>query len=180
MPKKNNQSKIKILERALKKGKLNTREYIRVQAVLLNLKDHTHKQIVEITLKSIDAIEKWITLFNKEGLKGLKDKKTNRARNYKLTREQKDKIKKLIIKKSPEQVGFKGEFWNPNLLKQLVKKEYDVEYKVKKSYIELLKYCGFSYQKVEYKDSREDKKYKEHEKLRLEKKLKKGVLRMYW
>lgn len=180
MPKKSKQAQIKILEHALKKGKLNTREYIRTQAVFLNLKGHTHKQIAETTLKSIDAIEKWITLFNKQGIDGLKDKPTDRARNYKLTREQKDKIKKLITKNSPNQLGLKGDFWNPNLLKQLVKREFKVVYKVKKSYIELLKYCGFSYQKVQYKDSRENKEYKEHEKLRLEKKLKKGVLRMYW
>lgn len=180
MPNKNKQAQVKILEQALKKGKLNTREYIRTQAVYLNLKGLTHKQIAETTLKSIDAIEKWITLFNKQGITGLKDRPVNKARNYKLTREQKDKIKKLITKSSPDQLGLKGEFWNPNLLKQLVKKEFNVVYKVKKSYIELLRYCGFSYQKVEYKDSRENKEYKEHEKLRLEKKLKKRVLRMYW
>ena len=113
-------------------------------------------------------------------MKGLKDKPTNKARNYALTREQKNKIKKLITKNNPQQLGFKGEFWNPLLLKQLIQKEFNVSYKTRKAYIDLLKYCGFTYQKVQYKDVREDKEYKEHEKLRLEKKLKKGVLRMYW
>ena len=79
-----------------------------------------------------------------------------------------------INKKTPNKLGLKGEFWNPTLLKQLVQKEFSLAYKTRKSYIELLKYCGFSYQKVEYKDSRENKQHKEHEKLRLEKKLKKG------
>ena len=65
MTKENKQEQIKILEQSIKKGKLNKQEYIRAQAVYLNLKNQTHKQIAETTLKSIDAIEKWITLFNK-------------------------------------------------------------------------------------------------------------------
>lgn len=180
MPKKNKQAQIKILEQALKKGKLNKQEYIRAQAVYLNLKGQTHKQVAQTTLKSIDAIEKWITLFNKQGIEGLKSKPITRDRNCLLKKEQKEKIKKLINKNSPDKLGLKGDFWNPNLLKQLTQKEFGIVYKTRKAYIDLLKYCGFTYQKVQYKDSREDKEYKDHEKLRLEKKVKGGVIRMYW
>lgn len=183
MAKKNKQQKqeqVKELEQILKKGDLKKQEYIRVQAVLLNLKKYNHKEISQITLKSIDAVEKWITLFNKQGIDGLKDKPTDKARNYTLSRDQKEKIKMLINQNSPNHLSLRGEFWNPNLLKQLVEKEFNVSYKSKKAYIDLLKYSGFTFQKVQYKDERENKEYKEHEKLRLEKKLKKGVLRMYW
>lgn len=186
MTKKNKQRKqrrqkqIEELEQTLKKGDLKKQEYIRVQAVLLNLKKYDHKEISKITLKSIDAIEKWITLFNKRGIDGLKDKPADKARNYTLSREQKEKIKTLILQNKPDQLNLQGEFWSPNLLKQLVQREFNVSYKSRKAYIDLLKYCGFTFQKVQYKDERENKEYKEHEKLRLEKKLKKGVLRMYW
>lgn len=180
MPKNNKQEQIKIIEQAIKKGKLNKQEHIRAQAVYLNLSGYTHKEISRITLKSADALEEWITLFNKQGLDGLKDKPTDKARHYTLAKEQKDKIKTIINKNNPDKLGLKGEFWNPDLLKQLVQKEFRVAYKTKKAYIDLLKYCGFTYQKVQYQDSRENKEYKDHEKLRLEKKLKKGVLRMYW
>lgn len=183
MTKKNKQQRqeqIKKLEQALKNGDLKKQEYIRVQAVLLNLKGYNHKEIAKITLKSIDAIEKWITLFNKQDLDGLKDKPTDKARNYTLSREQKEKIKALILHNKPNQLNLQGEFWSPNLLKQLVQREFSTSYKTKKAYIDLLKYCGFTFQKVQYKDERENKDYKEQEKLRLEKKLKKGVLRMYW
>lgn len=180
MTKKNKQEQIKELEQAIKKGKLSRPEYIRTQAVFLNLMGYTHKEISEITLKSIDALEEWITLFNKQGLEGLKDKPTDKARHYTLTREQKERIKELTNRNSPEAVGLKGDFWNPDLLKQLVQKEFNVAYKTRKAYTDLLKDCGFTYQKVEYKDTRENQEYKDHEKLRLEKKLKKGVLRMYW
>jgi len=176
----NKNKKIKLLEKALEKEKLSKNEYIRIQSVLLNLKGYAHKEISGITLKSEDAIERWITLFNKNGIQGLKNKPVSKPRNYKLTKEQKDEIKGIITQNSPDKLNLKGDFWNPNNLKQLVKDKFNIVYKARKSYIELLKYCGFSYQKVEFKDSREDEKYKEHMKLRLQKKLKKGVLKMYW
>lgn len=171
---------IESLETALKKGKLTKNEYIRIHAVFLKHKGYTHKEISKITLKGQDALEKWITAFNKYGIQGLKNKPLNKPRNYKLTYEQKNKIKEIINKNNPEKLGFKAEFWTPILLKQLVKNQFNIAYKSKKAYHELLDYCGFSYQKVEYKDSREDKAYKEDMKLRLKKKLKKGVLKMYW
>ncbi len=180
MSNKNKQAKIKILEQALKNNEFKRNEYIRLQAVLLNLKGYSHKEISQINLKSIDALEKWITLFNKSGIAGLKDQPVTKPRNYQLTKEQKDQVKESIVKNNPEVLGLSGEFWNPHNLKQLVKNKFNVVYQSRKAYVDLLKYCGFTYQKVEYKDSREDREYKGHEKLRLEKKLKKGVLRMYW
>ena len=179
MPKKNKQTQIKILEQALRKN-IKKQEYIRIHSVLLNLKGYQHKEISKINLKSTDAIEKWITLFNKQGIDELMSKPITKDRNCELKKEQKEKIKKLINKNSPDKLGLKGEFWNPQLLKQLVQREFNVVFKTKKAYIDLLKYCGFTFQKVRYKDSRENQEYKDHEKLRLEKKLKKGVLRMYW
>lgn len=164
MPNKSQKKKkqISILEKSLKIEKLKNNEYIRIQAVLLNLKGFTHKQISKITLKSADALEKWVTKFNKQGIQALKNKPLSKPRNYKLNWEQKDKIKKIIVKKTPEQLDFQGEFWNPHSLKQLIKKQFNATYKTRKAYTELLKYCGLSYQKVEYKDSREDKEYKKH------------------
>ena len=176
---KNNQ-KIKILKQILKKEKLNKNEFIRVQAVLLNCQGYKHQEIARIAQKGIDAIRKWITLFNQQGARGLKDKPVTKPRNYKLTKEQKDKIKQMITKNNPKKFSLQSEFWNPHNLKQLVKEYFKITYQSNESYINLLKYCGFSYQKVEFKDSRENQEDKEHEKLRLEKKLKKGVLRMYW
>lgn len=176
----NKNQKVKILKKALKKDKLNKNEFIRIQAVLLNLQGYKHREIALITQKGIDAVRKWITLFNQQGVQELKNKPITKPRNYKLTKEQKDKIKKMITENNPEKFGLQGEFWNPHSLKQLVKKYFKITYQSNESYINLLKYCSFSYQKVEFKDTRENQNYKKHEKLRLKKKLKKGVLRMYW
>jgi len=181
---------IKLLENVLKKEKLKNNEYIRIQAIFLKLKGYSHKEIAKIVLKSTDALEKWITKFNQQGIRGLMNKPLSKPRNYKLSWEQKNKIKKIIEKNIPEEIGLSGEFWSPHNLKQLIKKQFRVIYRTRKAYTELLKYCGLSYQKVEYRDSREDQEYKpvcvrtrtgrKHMKLRLKKKLKKGVLKMYW
>lgn len=178
--KTNTNQNIRILKKALKSGHLTTQEQTRVQAVLLKLKGYSHKDIQDITLKSKDAIKQWITAFNQDSLKGLKNQPVTKPRHYVLTKQQKDKIKQLITKHNPEHFKLTDEFWSVVALRQLVKQKFQLEYKSRKAYIDLLKYCGLSYQKVEFKDSRGDESYKQHMKLRLKKKLKKRVLRMYW
>jgi transposase len=175
-----NKQNIRILTKAFKQGGLTTQEHTRIQAVLLKEKGYSHEQIQDITLKSNDAIKEWITAFNKQGAEGLKNHNPIQPRHHILTNKQKDKIKQLITKHNPEYFKLTDEFWSVGALRQLIKQKFKVEYKSRKAYIELLKYCGLSYQKVEFKDSRANDIYKQDMKLRLKKKLKKGVLRMYW
>lgn len=170
---------IKFLTEALK-TKLSKNEYIRIQAVLLRKRGYSHEQITDITGKSEDALKKWIANFNKKGLLGLKDQPVTKPRNYKLTREQKEQIKAILHSKKPQDLGFQGEFWSPQSLKQLIQQKFKIIYKSAETYRKLFKFCGFSYQKVKYQDSRKDEQRTAHEKLRLTKKLKKGVLKMYW
>lgn len=178
---RNNQQKnIQILKKALLSSGITRQEYVRIQAVFLKLKGYTHKEIQDITQKSKDAIKEWITAFNQHGLDGLKNQLITQPRHYTLTNDQKDKIKQLITKHPPHYFQLTDEFWSVDALKKFVKKEFDLAYKSRKAYIDLLKYCDFSYQKVEFKDSRANEDYKKDMKLRLQKKLKKGVLRMYW
>ncbi len=173
------QKEIKILQQALK-TKLSKNEYIRLQAVLLRKKGYTHQQIADITGKSPDALKNWIANFNQQGLAGLKDQPVTKPRNYKLTKEQKEQIKDILHSKKPQDLGFSSEFWTPQILKQLVQTKFNVTYQSNNTLRELFRFCGFSYQKVTFQDSRKDEERTSHEKLRLEKKLKKGVLRMYW
>ena len=176
----NKNQTIKTLRKALTSSQLTTQEHIRVQAVFLKLTGYSHKEIQAITLKSKDAIKQWITAFNQQGIQGLKNQPVTKPRHYLLTKQQKDKIKQLITQHTPQYFKLTDEFWSVAALKQLIRQKFKLEYQSRKAYIELLKYCGFSYQKVEFKDSRADDAYKGQMKLRLKKKLKKGVLRMYW
>lgn len=168
------------LEKALRDNSLKKAEYIRVQAVLLRKKSYSRGKIVEITGRSLSSVEDWITAFNKKGLGGLKTKKRESAPNALLTRKQKDKIKGIINNKKPREVGLTSDFWNIPRLKELLKKEFKVEYQSNESYRKLLHYCGFSYQKAEFVDRRRDEKEVKHFKKHLETRLKKGALSMWW
>src|SRR3989344_7162065 len=170
---------IKILKKVLMSSELTRQEYIRVQAVFLNLAGYSHKEIKDINGKSEDAIKEWITNFNQQGLDGLKTQPVIEPHHHILTIKQKDKIKQLINKHDPRYFKLTDEFWSVASLKQFIKKKFNKEYQSRKAYIDILTYCGFSYQKVEFKDSRANEDYKKDMKLRLQKKLKKGVLRMY-
>lgn len=180
MPTTHGRKDIQRLTEALRYGHLKPQEQIRIQAVLLKKKGYTHKQIEDMTLKSKDAIQDWVTLFNKKGIESLKNQPITKPRHYTLTPRQKNQIKQMLTRHTPEFYGLDGEFWTTASLQHLVKKKFHTNYKSHKSYVQLFRDCGFSYQKVEFKDSRADEVYKSQMKLRLKKKLKKGVLKMYW
>lgn len=173
-------SEIAILKRSLDKDGLSKQEYIRVNAVLLKKKGYTLKEIMDITDKAQVTIQNWITDYNKNGIDGLRTKEREVAPRAKLSNKQKDKIKQTITGHKPSEKGYFGDFWSVASLKRLIKDEYGVEYKSAKAYRELLHYCGFSYQKAEYIDRRKDSTAHGHFKKRFEKKLKKGVISMWW
>lgn len=174
------QREILKLEKTLRDNSLKKAEYIRVQSVLLRKKGYSRGKIVEITGKSLSSIEDWITAFNKRGIDGLRTKKRESAPNALLTREQKDKIGKIIRSKKPKEVGLNSEFWDIPSLRELVRKEFKVEYQSNESYRRLLHYGGLSYQKVEFVDRRRNEEEVSNFKKRLETRLKKGALSMWW
>ena len=168
------------LEKALRDNSLKKAEYIRVQAVLLRKKGYSRAKIVEITGRSLSSVEDWITAFNKKGVAGLKTKRRESAPNALLTRKQKDQISEIVNDKKPNEIGLQGDFWNIPRLRELIKKEFKVEYQSNESYRRLLHHSGFSYQKAEFVDRRRDEKEVSHFKKRLETRLKKGGLSMWW
>jgi transposase len=168
------------LEKALRDNSLKKAEYIRIQAVLLRKRGYSRGEIVKITGKSLSAIENWITAFSQNGIVGLRTKKRESAPNALLTREQKDRIARIVNDSKPKEVGIAGEFWNILRLRILVKKEFGKEYQSDESYRRLLHDCGFSYQKVEFVDKRRDEEKAAEFKKRLQTRLKKGALSMWW
>lgn len=63
------------LERAISRLPLTKQEYIRVHTVLLKKKGYSLKKIIDITGKSMVAIQGWITDYNKQSVNGLLAKK---------------------------------------------------------------------------------------------------------
>lgn len=167
---------IKELERALKDKTLTKQEIKRIRAILLRKKGYKHKEILDI-LPDIkrNALKEWITKYNHTGRNGLRTKYPEKPHAAKLSNKQKEKIKKIITKQTPEEEGVgKQDYWDVSTLRKLVKKRYQVEYKSYSSYTRLFKYCGFSYQRVEFQDTRRDQEAVDEFKKRFEGKLKKG------
>jgi transposase len=70
----------------------------------------------------------WVTAYRKDGLRGVKEK-PQPGNHHKLTKKQKQTIKKLGTTKTPEELPLEGRFWSTEQLARLVKKEFSVTYR---------------------------------------------------
>ena len=103
------------------------------------------RQLEELYNTSFKQILNWVSRFEKEGVEGLKDK-PGRGRKSKLTREQRQELKKIILEREPTKFGYNTETWNGPLILEIIKSLYKVEYKIAQIY-NLLKKLGLRYQK---------------------------------
>lgn len=171
---------VRELNRTLRGPDLTKQEYIRVQAVLLKKKGYSLSQVVDITGHPLVTVQGWITAYHQRGLDGLRTKRRETPPVATLAQEQKLRIKAMVHGHKPAEYGYSDDFWSPATLRQLVKKEYGVEFATTRSYQKLLKFCGLSYQKAEYIDHRKDETDPKKFKVRLRKRLKKGAFLMSW
>jgi len=168
------------LKKALRDPELSKSEYVRTQAVLLKKKGYALKQIADITEHPVVTVQAWITLYHKRGVDGLRAKQRETSAAAKLNKQQKQHIKTLITGGKPSEYGYPDDFWSATMMRKLVKDQYKIEFKTERSYQKLMKFCGFSYQKAEYVDHRKDETNPKKFKVRLRKRLKKGVFSMSW
>jgi len=159
--------KVNALEKAFKRAK-DTREKTRCQALWLLTQGYKRREVVKIVGRSKQALAKWVSAYNKKGLEGL-DNKPQPGNHRKLTRQQKQRIKKLITTNRPEKLGLEGKFWTVPTIKRMVKERFKVTYKTDDSYRRLFHFCGFSF----HKPNKVNKKRNSHMVRRFEEKLKK-------
>lgn len=172
------------IEAAFKASK-NVKEKERLLILKLLSQGYTHKEVRAITGRGEDGIRKAVAHYlSKDGLSALKP--AAHPRNHSLlTLFQKDKIREILKKhQKPSLAGVRvnpdNDFWNVASLALLVKKEFNVKYACPESYQKLFKYCGYSYQRVEFTDRRRDLERRSDFKERARIRLKKGVLSMSW
>lgn len=171
------------IDKAFKQSKL-AREQNRIQVIRLLTKGYKYKEVEEATGLSTRTLEELVSKYNKEGIAGLKLKPHPRN-NSRLSIQQKDTIKEILNKfDSPSKSGIKvsaeEDYWSVITVKQLIKKKYKIEYKSLETYRGLLRYCGYSYQKVEFEDERKSNEQTVDFKKRFSGKLKKGGFSMWW
>jgi len=126
----------------------------RYQAVRLYGEGYPEAEIEQITGCSRTSLMEWCRAYREDHSQGLVDKRVggNRA---KLSKLQLEELQQTLHQYTPkERLGSNastvdGQYWSVEDLVQVVRERYSVEYQSRSSYIQLLRQCGFSYQKTE-------------------------------
>jgi len=151
--KKINHREIKELYQNEKDQKLKTR----YKAILLL--DQLNNNAAEVGRrlgKSRTTIGLWVQQYNQTGLKGLEYKKQP-GRPPRLTRNQQEELKQIILRKLPTDIGWEYPVWDGKSLSHLIKKLFKLTIKVRRCQY-LFHEMGFSLQKPRHKFPRADKK----------------------
>jgi transposase len=127
---------------------------IRYQAVRLYGEGYPESEVEQITGCSRTSLMEWCRAYRADSSEGLVDKRVggNRA---KLSQLQIEELQQMLHQYTPkERLGAKassvdGQYWSVEDLVQVVRERYGVEYQSRTSYIQLLRQCGFSYQRTE-------------------------------
>jgi len=107
----------------------STRFNIRKQAIALIKSGHKKKDVAEIFGVSNNTITNWQKKFNKNGKKGLVDKKRGvKSEDKKLISiKQEKEIQKTIIEKMPDQLQLPFALWTRKAVKDLIEREYGIK-----------------------------------------------------
>ena len=94
----------------------------RKQAVMLWKKGMPMSEIAPIVGVHRNAISRWIAIFKKEGMKGLKPGKAGRpvGSGLSLSPEQQKEIQRLLVDKMPDQMKLPFALWTRAAVKQLI------------------------------------------------------------
>ena len=126
----------------------------RYQAVRLYGEGYAEKEIKRITGCSRTSLMDWCRAYRADPSQGLVDHRTG-GNSAKLSKLQIEELQQKLHQYTPQELfgtsssTTKGQFWTVEDLVHVVRKQYGVEYKSHTSYTNLLKLCGFSYQKTE-------------------------------
>ena len=118
---------------------------LRLYAVYQVSLGQSSRNLEELYNTSAKQITNWVHRFEKEGIDGLKDKE-GRGRTSRLSNEQEDGLKKMLLSKLPSDFGFNTATWTGPILIDWIKTHYKIIYKKAQIY-NILKRLGFSYQK---------------------------------
>ena len=125
----------------------------RYQAVRLYGEGYPEAEIEQITGCSRTSLMEWCRAYREDASQGLVDKRVGGTR-AKLSKLQLEELQQTLHQYTPkERLGTAssadGQYWSVEDLVQVVRERYGVEYQSRTSYTQLLRKCGFSYQKTE-------------------------------
>lgn len=155
---KNNTEKEKALE--LMKSTNNKRLFERYQTIYLTLLGKKADEIAEIIGRTSRTVYNYIKAYRNSGFEGLTMTKPS-GRPKRLSDEQEQELKELILTKAPVDVGFPAEFnWTASLIGKWIEKEYQIKYTIR-GITGILKRLNLSYTKPTYALTKADPKKQE-------------------
>lgn len=116
----------------------------KAQVVLMCSLGISQVLISEAVVKDVRSIQRYVKKFEVGRLSSLFSGHIDNENASKLTRIQKRRIRRTLLRK-PEEGGLPLEFWNVPKLKEYVKASFGVVYESKVSYHYLLKFSGLSF-----------------------------------
>jgi transposase len=94
---------------------------------------------------SFKSINNWVHRFNQEGLQGLLDKPIP-GRKPRLTENEKEEIKRMVLEEIPEKYGYNTATWTGPILINYISKTFGKTYQKAQIY-KILEKLGLTYQK---------------------------------
>jgi transposase len=135
-------SDIKILFNSDDKYKIGLRLYAVYQVSL----GQPSRKLEDLYNTSFKQITNWVHRFEAEGIDGLRDR-PGRGRKPKLSREQNERLEKLLTEETPQNYGYNTETWTGPLLIDWIEKQFSITFKKAHIY-NIIKVLGYSYQKA--------------------------------
>jgi transposase len=137
--------RVEELESYLKSCKDKTQK-LRLMACIQIAKGASSRDLKEVYHHSHSQYCAWVKRLNESGIEGLKDK-AKPGRRAKLSLEQWQQIKQMMLSESAEQHGYNSSTWTAAMLIDYIQKQYQVGYKQAAIYVILKQKLGLSYQK---------------------------------
>ena len=107
----------------------NTLQYLRDRAIKLRESGISNLETAAILGLSKITTSRWYSKYKKDGQKALKVQKTGRPKKSgkRLSDEQEEKIIRMLIDTTPEQLKFKFALWTREAVKQLILRVVDID-----------------------------------------------------
>jgi len=106
---------------------------------------HSSREVASWYGVSFKQVVNWVHRFEQNGIEGLENR-SGRGRKSYLTDQQMDKIRSIVLEKSPEDYGINAKKWSgPGILK-VIKEQFGVDYKPSQSY-KLIEKMGLVFKK---------------------------------
>jgi transposase len=141
-------SQLQEVEKRIKHEK-DRRMFERYQTVRLYLIGHDKQQIAKIIGRSERTVRTYLHLYQEGGLDGVQ-MNFSPGRPERITKEQQNQLKKIIIESLPHEVGFTAKFnWTLQLIGEYIKREFGESYSIR-GVSKLMHRLDMSYTKPTY------------------------------